>query len=1445
MSASAIVVFGVGSDASIDQFDGYRAARGIMLRWFLPDLDFPPFGFDVHRATIPDIPPLPFDDVNTAAASGALNWAYGGIVTLSCASGLTFQQAGNPGWNALVITPNAPVRVKFNGTAWRIQVNAAPIGDGIEVVALVDGVETLRKKLDQPNASLLWRARHVSEIVLRGEGSVSFIGFHLLDDTRFWTHIAHRCLPVHDAAYACAPRSAATEEDEAAMRLPAAVAADWKKRFGDPFKAMLPTLHRLARRDAPAAIPPDTLDSRHPTLTPSSGSGEQALIRIALLDPHVARILGLAYDDPLVLNGQEYAYKVTGIWRGTRRDVDGTGLKLVDFLKLLGKAGARYKDNARSSTVSLEFPHGAIDFSLQADGTSALEWVAEDDNGHRFQGVLDRKQRTIALTRVATLRLVWQSGRDPIFTRASWYEADRRVGILPSVYAIDPGAPGGPQTIEATVQLPDSPSGIASAALDWPLPVGSDGATLEGDAVAYQVGRRFLGTPALASAPATGPATAADVARPFSPLYLSQQSIADQPPRKLNVDYNDGKGLGPGWWGWWVRGVDLFGRVSAASSWDVGKVEDVAKPPAPVLVQAEWVQRSLPPMTVAVMGRSVEAQRWLTETNDEDPQPDAALVAAWAMPPEQAEVRDDVDGFRLFMRKAVPKPGAALGAPLEYEPWPAQITQHSPLQIGQFGPLQIVGRGTIVSVTPDPQLAVTLSAGERVPQAPQSPTPPAIPPLARTAFRTDLTLDGASGVFVGGTLTIGGRALTVVTNGDGPELVVVVEHPTNAPPPVAGAATLQAKAGMLVSFETDVPDIAGVPHLMARSGLFLDEKATPARFPVLRKNGDEFLCVNPQLPQPPLPLPPVPIVPPISGHEITWHPVWFASLSDTGFGPVAGATKPVVNAQVAVQAVRLVQTLALPSAHSATLTVTAVDVAPPPTPAIDPIPFDPEGTCAELASRADWYGDSRFTFSWTPQGDCTFTVYRALADEVFRLDREHVGRPAARSPKEERWPPGVWADAARKARIEQELAALDAALATAAAAAAAAAVGSDTADAAAAAAAAAYDALCNDTQMFLGLQPHTWAAFTPLFGRPVETNSYTDTLNGRTRAHWFYAVTARSQAGMESRPSKISPPICCPDVVPPAPPLAHSALAAEGAVKLKWLACPDADTKLYEIYAAREADAVKRLDALIPVPSYAGCGALTAVTLHTGGGGASYLIGDLLTISGGTGISATVTVSEVSAGGVITGVGVSTRGTYTVNPTVTGNSPTGGTGIGANLDLTIATVPMANAIATGMPVAPEPNYIPTPHVSGKTLERFVPRARNEMGEWCFWIVATDIAGNRSEPSRTMRARALQPPPLPPVWVSATRNAGLIDLEWTYPTGANGYSEDPRWACQVERRAAGGALWVAITVWLPRGVYSTTEHSPDPNGAWDYRVRVRDHLGMTAPTLPVFALAAAP
>src|SRR5262249_3731092 len=122
--------------------------------------------------------------------------------------------------------------------------------------------------------------------------------------------------------------------------------------------------------------------------------------------------------------------------------------------------------------------------------------------------------------------------------------------------------------------------------------------------------------------------------------------------------------------------------------------------------------------------------------------------------------------------------------------------------------------------------------------------------------------------------------------------------------------------------------------------------------------------------------------------------------------------------------------------------------------------------------------------------------------------------------------------------------------------------------------------------MLLARQAYAWPAYVALFGEPIDSNSYEDVLDGRSRGHWFYRVTSRTQAGIESAPCEPTPPICCPDVVPPAPPLAHMALADNGKVKLKLLASPDADTDHYEVFAARDAAAIAELGSMMPVEVY-------------------------------------------------------------------------------------------------------------------------------------------------------------------------------------------------------------------------------------------------------------------
>lgn len=214
--------------------------------------------------------------------------------------------------------------------------------------------------------------------------------------------------------------------------------------------------------------------------------------------------------------------------------MDGTSLTLADFFKQLSKTGVRVKYSVRDSVATINLPGAVVDFVLETDGASTLEWNVQDELGNESDGVLDRRHRTLALPRIATLRLQWTTGSDPVFTRAAWYEPERRTGILPSVYARDPGAPVGPQTIEATLQLPSSPSAIASAILDWPLPVGSGGTTLEGDVIAYQVGHQHLGPPSVGAAPASGPSTAKDIPRLFAPLFIAAIRRRSTAPKALH-----------------------------------------------------------------------------------------------------------------------------------------------------------------------------------------------------------------------------------------------------------------------------------------------------------------------------------------------------------------------------------------------------------------------------------------------------------------------------------------------------------------------------------------------------------------------------------------------------------------------------------------------------------------------------------------------------------------------------------------------------------------------------------------------------------------------------------------------------------------------------------------------------------------------------------------------
>lgn len=76
-------------------------------------------------------------------------------------------------------------------------------------------------------------------------------------------------------------------------------------------------------------------------------------------------------------------------------------------------------------------------------------------------------------------------------------------------------------------------------------------------------------------------------------------------------------------------------------------------------------------------------------------------------------------------------------------------------------------------------------------------------------------------------------------------------------------------------------------------------------------------------------------------------------------------------------------------------------------------------------------------------------------------------------------------------------------------------------------------------------------------------------------------------------------------------------------------------------------------------------------TVAVTGGGTGYAVGNVLTVAGGTGTAATITVATVTpVTGVIETVTITTRGDYTVDPTLV-NAVTGGDGTLASLTLVL------------------------------------------------------------------------------------------------------------------------------------------------------------------------------
>ena len=139
---------------------------------------------------------------------------------------------------------------------------------------------------------------------------------------------------------------------------------------------------------------------------------------------------------------------------------------------------------------------------------------------------------------------------------------------------------------------------------------------------------------------------------------------------------------------------------------------------------------------------------------------------------------------------------------------------------------------------------------------------------------------------------------------------------------------------------------------------------------------------------------------------------------------------------------------------------------------------------------------------------------------------------------------------------------------------------------------------------------------------------------------------------------------------------------------------------------------------------------ISAVAIASGGSG--YIIGNILTIAGGTGSAAILQVSSVNGSGAITGLNIEFAGKYSVAPS-SPNTPTGGSGSTASLTLTTVGQSVSLSIYSGNFQPNVPAQRVTVGVSSSINAGFVRSAQLstesiavKRGNASFGILLTDL-----------------------------------------------------------------------------------------------------------------------
>lgn len=258
------------------------------------------------------------------------------------------------------------------------------------------------------------------------------------------------------------------------------------------------------------------------------------------------------------------------------------------------------------------------------------------------------------------------------------------------------------------------------------------------------------------------------------------------------------------------------------------------------------------------------------------------------------------------------------------------------------------------------------------------------------------------------------------------------------------------------------------------------------------------------------------------------------------------------------------------------------------------------GTELVYAEPADYYGDAKYELTWSAvSGVAGYIVYRASGASLF--DRDRAQRRAGNSPYDsdpfydvadfDSWLASEYPSLTREVLLTSDLSTLTAA----------------TRASVTAAWRAFYARFSESDIQTLASHDCNQAVYRRVNAELLEDTSYADTLDGSGTGFFVYRIAAQDSAGNESDWSDAFPPVHIHDVTPPATPVITSILGGENSVTIAWRANTEADLAEYRLWratAAHQLDDVRHLDITAtitpgggPVETYVDSG-LTGPTMY-------------------------------------------------------------------------------------------------------------------------------------------------------------------------------------------------------------------------------------------------------